>query len=385
MAHPGRRRCARVALATLIAWISGGAGIAMGATSGFEAWAHGEPTNWSLQSYAPIRGVQPSLSDVACPSVRVCVMVGTSELHGSAHLFSEVWNGSSWTSKAMVQDSKGSVAIINSVSCTAASQCTAVGVWLVTGVDVLLAERWNGAKWTAQSTTATPIGAFYPVVSCPAAKLCVAVGDSRDGRSLDSEIWNGSKWTSKPVPNPPRTVDPQLWSVSCPSTRFCVAVGMAIASLASNAYAPFSLTWDGSKWSSATISSLRGAISLEGVSCSAADACTAAGRYGHEALVLRWNGRVWSRQAAPASSLVGVSCTSVTGCTAVGSTSAESPATTVALSWNGRSWTSEHTARLPSDVSEAYFSQISCSTASDCTAIGDIFIGGPPRGIIERS
>src|SRR5215471_3569747 len=46
---------------------------------------------------------------------------------------------------------------LNSVSCSAANACTAVGAHLSTsGVNVTLAERWNGTSWHRQRTPNLP-------------------------------------------------------------------------------------------------------------------------------------------------------------------------------------------------------------------------------------
>jgi hypothetical protein len=68
---------------------------------------------------------------------------------------------------------------------------------------------------------------------------------------------------------------------------------------------------------------------LQGVSCSAATACTAVGYYintkgANLTLAERWNGTSWAIQATPnpggaqRSELLGVSCSAATACTAVG-------------------------------------------------------------------
>ena len=69
-------------------------------------------------------------------------------------------------------------------------------------------------------------------------------------------------------------------------------------------------------------------VNVNDVSCSAPSACTAAGDYENRAgefvaLVMRWNGKAWARQSAPAggtidSFLFSVSCPSAAYCLAVG-------------------------------------------------------------------
>src|ERR1700722_8817440 len=77
---------------------------------------------------------------------------------------------------------------IESVSCSAAAACTAVGTDVSTaGIRVTLAERWNGAGWQRQSTpnpdgdTTSTVAPTLVGVSCPTAGFCVAVGSYQDG------------------------------------------------------------------------------------------------------------------------------------------------------------------------------------------------------------
>jgi hypothetical protein len=84
-----------------------------------------------------------------------------------------------------------------------------------------------------------------------------------------------------------------------------------------------------------TIPNPVGVLLLSGVSCTAANACTAVGDYDYGSisadygtLAERWNGTTWAIQATPNptdSQLNGVSCTSATACTAAGDYSGSSP------------------------------------------------------------
>ena len=122
---------------------------------------------------------------------------------------------------------------IDSVSCSSADACTAVGINLNTsGINVTLAERWNGASWQRQPTPNPPNDTNPSVapsllgVSCPTASFCAAVGQfTQDftGTSL-AEMWNGAAWTSQPFPVPADSARTGLTAVSCASPAFCEAV-----------------------------------------------------------------------------------------------------------------------------------------------------------------
>ncbi|HEY1920083.1 MAG TPA: hypothetical protein VGH27_31310 [Streptosporangiaceae bacterium] len=146
-------------------------------------------------------------------------------------------------------------------------------------------------------------------------------------------------------------------------------------------------------WTLQPIASPAGATfsGLDGVSCTAADSCTAvgdAGTSGTDApLAEHWNGTKWSQQHASSGFVsgefdpaharhvwlvvqqpVGVSCPTKTNCTAVGYyQNASGNDITKADHWNGTVWNPQITAapRAGKDLSG-----VSCATASSCTAIG---------------
>jgi hypothetical protein len=101
------------------------------------------------------------------------------------------------------------------------------------------------------------------------------------------------------------------------------------------------------------------------VSCSAPDACTAAGSYTIETqltLAERWDGTAWTIQATPnpdgGGEFTAVSCPSAAACTAVG--------VNFAATWDGTSWNLQATPALPLDY---YLSGVSCTTTG-CVAVG---------------
>jgi len=123
---------------------------------------------------------------------------------------------------------------IESVSCSASTACTAVGTDVNTaGIDVTLAERWNGASWQRQATpnpagdTTTSVAPALVGVSCPTASFCVAVGNYQSGFDQSGlvEDWNGTAWTLESSPN--TSSGGRLVGVSCASSQTCTAVGEA--------------------------------------------------------------------------------------------------------------------------------------------------------------
>jgi hypothetical protein len=112
---------------------------------------------------------------------------------------------------------------------------------------------------------------------------------------------------------------------------------------------------------------------LNGVSCVSPANCTAVGEYyqtssgRQRTLIERWNGTIWRVELSPsagrASTLDNVSCPSATSCTAVGS---------LIIGWNGVSWKVE--------LRSSPFVSVSCVAPSSCMAVGVTSHGAPESG-----
>jgi hypothetical protein len=246
-----------------------------------------------------------------------------------------------------------------------------------------LAERWNGSRWSIEPTV-DPEGAEasdLAAVSCAPTEECMAVGSYSDSNTVVplAEGWNGMAWTIVgPPPVPPAAVYAQLAAISCPSINDCVAVGSYYDGITN---VPLAEGWDGSAWSIETAATLSGvqASALYGVSCPAADDCTAVGDYadttGTWSLVEHFNGSKWLRQRAPVpdgsqgSALNAVACSTVSRCTAVGESSNVNGTFTLALVSIGSTWTLETTPNPPASFTSV-FSAVSCPSPSTCTAVG---------------
>src|SRR5947209_5810846 len=101
------------------------------------------------------------------------------------------------------------------VSCASTSACTAVGAYFTGMSPRMLAERWNGTKWSIQSTP-NPKGVVGIIglfgVSCASANACTAVGYYYNGTIYPTlaERWNGTKWSIQSTPNPKGSVQSLL-------------------------------------------------------------------------------------------------------------------------------------------------------------------------------
>ncbi len=128
---------------------------------------------------------------------------------------------------------------------------------------------------------------------------------------------------------------------------------------------------------------------LEGVTCTSAAFCMAAGEAYGPAVAETWNGAQWTTTAAPElsdvtdGSLKGASCVSPTDCTVVGYGHSKDQGTTVTLAerWDGVSWSEETTPREGERPSE--LTGVSCVALSECTAVGSSKAGGKRVSLIE--
>ena len=178
-------------------------------------------SSWSAATNVP--GFSP-VDGVSCVSASYCEVVGGGPPGESA----AVWKGSTWTAQPTPG---GAGEILNAVTCLTATSCEAVGELVNQGSPLTLAEAWNGSTWTLQPTP-NP-SAFNSntlnSVSCTAANACTAVGDSTTTSFAPfqtlAEVWNGTAWTLQPTPNRSASAPNLLNGVSCGASQTCTAVG----------------------------------------------------------------------------------------------------------------------------------------------------------------
>jgi hypothetical protein len=363
-AHDGsaaRRTTARPRLAVAAAFAAvmvGLGGAAAANTSG-----------WSLQRTPnPADAQERVLEGVSCASNTACTAVGWFSKAGLRMVLAERWNGANWTIQTTASPAGAKYASFQSVSCPASNVCVAVGSWTnSTDATAPLAERWDGKHWTTQRTPKK--SGVLAGVSCRSKNACIAVGSSE--RTTLAERWNGASWAVQHMPSRKQAA---LNAVSCWSGTGCTAVG--IASGSTNTSVPLAERWNGSRWVVQPTPTPAPGSGLEGVSCWSSSACTAVGRTtpvfaGDVPVAERWNGSRWtiqriSRPAGTRSAVLsGVSCPAKAACTAVG----ERNLLTLAERWNGSSWTIQRTPN-PSGVQTSQLLGVSCPFTTSCIAVG---------------
>ncbi len=193
---------------------------------------------WNGHRWATERTVRPTgarasfLSGVSCTGPRSCTAVGfANNPNGTQAPLAERWNGRRWTLQPMPRVPGQLDTQLAGVACTGERSCTAVGFFTnVSGIDVMLAEHWNGTRW-AQQRPGYPAGARYAqfsAVSCPTPASCTAVGVFNDAQGADeilAERSNGGRWTIERTPTAAGMSSRSLSGVSCVSARACTAVG----------------------------------------------------------------------------------------------------------------------------------------------------------------
>ena len=206
---------------------------------------------WALQSTPNPVIKRGQLAGVSCPSSTVCTAVGSDrKTTGVLVPLAERWNGSSWAVQALPAPVGAQASELDAVSCASSAACSAVGDYTNTsGVKVTLAERWNGSSWTIQSTP-NPSGAKAAVLSavaCPSTSLCTAVGNYTNSSGVQvtlAERWNGSGWMVQATPS--GGTPAVLSAVACPSTTLCTAVGKDTNS--ASVQVTLAERWNGSSW-----------------------------------------------------------------------------------------------------------------------------------------
>ncbi len=368
---------AAVALATSMIGASAGAAQAAG-------------TVWTvaLAPNAMLSGGK--IESVSCSSAHACTAVGTNlDSSGINVTLAERWDGTSWQRQPTPNppnNTDPSVApSLLGVSCPTASFCAAVGGYTENFTETGLAETWNGQVWTSQPlpVPADSAGATLTGVSCTSSGFCEAVGsylDNSTGTTVTLAVtWNGTSWSLQQTPNPAGAFFEQLNTVSCASARFCESWGSGNGGSPGPTVAE---QWNGSSWQLQAVPS---DATVNSVSCASAEFCEAVGTgsaYG-------WSGSHWSAQTIPGSagsgSLGGVSCASPRSCEAVGQYNNNGPVVGVAAAFKGSSWSSQSTPN-PTGATFTNLNAISCVSASSCEAGGDfqvVVTANDPKALAE--
>lgn len=245
-----------------------------------------------------------TMLSVSCPSISLCVAVGGDEVATSTD---PSGGAGAWTPAAVPDAFNG----LTAVSCPSVSLCVA----LDENGDVLTSIDPTGGTGAWTKTTER-IGASDDALSCPLSSLCVA-GDDFGGLYASTDPTGGSgAWTASTQNLPLST----LFGISCTASSLCVAVDNSGELAATTDPTGGSTAWDAAHIDNNV--GVAGPEGFTGVSCTASSLCVATDAAGNVWSSTDPTGGVGAWNAATidpvaSDSLSGVACPSSALCVAV--------------------------------------------------------------------
>ncbi|HEX4059727.1 MAG TPA: hypothetical protein VHY58_01800 [Streptosporangiaceae bacterium] len=207
-------------------------------------WAEATSPNPN-PSYDEFQGVQ------ATSATGLLAVGSTLNASGAVVMFAETYDGTNWTELATPLPSGDTAGAFGGLAAISATSALGFG-WVQNASDAIvpLAEKWNGTKWTVQSTP-NPPGAADTLMAGAAAEsasdMWLAGGDLTVAGTGDAVIehWNGTAWSVSASPNPSGATDSQFTGVAAPSATSAWAVGETNPS---GSFAVLREHWNGTKW-----------------------------------------------------------------------------------------------------------------------------------------
>ncbi|MDO8184149.1 hypothetical protein Q5424_00540 [Conexibacter sp. JD483] len=291
-------------------------------------------------------------------------------------------SAATWSASTPVDPSGASASGLSGVSCTASTNCEAVG----STDGAALIERYSSGTWSQQTAATPPAGTVSSAldgVGCSASNACTAVGNYDDGSSTWAlaERWT-TAWALQTFPRPSGAQSSQLSGVACVTSTYCLAVGGYVDR--SGVQQPLAATWNGTSWALQTVPLVSGSTgtALSGVTCASTTSCEVVGSYLDRTntpfpTAAAYNGvSTWTLQSVPtprgasATFISGLSCTSASACTAVGYATNATSVFAVAERWNGTGWAEQTLASAPAGSTGSALIGVSCTTSTTCNAVG---------------
>ncbi len=334
------------------------------------------------------------LTGTSCSSASRCVAVGTEADTVTTVAFAVSGASGAWVDDSVPNPRRVSE-ILAAVSCATSTQCVAVGGY--EGPSTPLAEVWTGSVWKTEAPKAIGQSADLSAVACPVKNHCVAVGEvdfdrysvptARAAVLAESETqglvetWNGSTWSSATLTNSVGASE-ELTAVWCRGSSFCVAVGTEDGSM------PDSWIWRGRSWSEVSMPATAQDDDPTAIRCPTTSECIAVGSsgYGAQGFAERWNGKVWSVSSVAGASyaffaFAGLACPALNRCSAVGAQDVVyDQKYDIIEQWNGRKWSV-----VPSPAPAGYYgglAAVSCVAPDACLAAGPSFDQSATTGLV---
>ena len=306
---------------------------------------HWNGTRWA-QAPSPNPGTEDTLASVSGSSPADVWAVGQYvRRNGFPGALVLRWNGRTWARARFT-----AFGTADGVDLSAVSARSARDAWIVgfesdpnTGATKAVAARWNGSAWRSVSLPRPGSPSFLLGVSVLSADDAWAVGEYCAARcGLVGEVrhgmilrWNGRKWSAMRLP----VQSTGIQDIAALSATDAWATGHLNVGHSSRAVI---LHWNGKRWSS-----VRGVPGVEPQALAFGAKDDGWGAFAD--VSIRWNGTRWRQVTIPgpeSSSFAGASAAGpsdvwVVGsyCPPAGCTVRSAVIDTVAMHWNGRSWT----------------------------------------------
>ena len=352
-----------------------------------------------------VKNASDALTAISCVAVGSCTAVGGADSSGGDEFLVETLSAGTWSGQVVPGPIGDSSVEINSVSCTAADACVAVGSAAMGQAQVPMIATETGGSWTTSSALTLPADASttFPNsnlygVACWQAGQCVAVGNyQRDSKSNSApqeliETLSDTGWSPTELSDLGASYMSGLSGVSCPSAGVCVAIGNRTDTSTFTTSTEVAML-SGGTWSRG-LAPVTSAGSFGGISCPTATYCMAVGVFAGKVATLSGgtvlSGGTWTESAVnvpntgQASGLASVSCTAPGACAAAGGYLAYSQvgnhAPLVAV-LNGGTWT---VTGIPQpSYSDAHLNGIACPSSGNCVGVGDDGFAGPSVPIAD--
>jgi hypothetical protein len=253
------------------------------------------------------------------------------------------WNGRDWSVVPSPNRGTGSNSL-SGVTVISSTNAWAVGSFNGVPDDKTLILHWNGTAWKVVKSPNPVSDSFNNLYDVDAAGpndiWAVGEGDDSGGYRPLLLHWNGDRWRSFAPPPIPGDND-EIYEVAVRSSQLAWAVGYQDP----GAGAALVLRWNGTRWKRADTPTPGTSSILRGVSVAPDGTAWAVGEVnGGRSLVLRWHGGGWKRQKLPHisdydyDSLSDVVAASATKAWAVGWSLDFGVEGTLVLRWNGKTW-----------------------------------------------
>lgn len=352
MSSVGRGRAPRVLSVALAASLATAGGLVLVAGTG--AGADGA---WGAATEISAPAGTGTFNGLSCTTV-YCTAVGY-DGNGQPIYASE--GGGTWSSANEITVSGGGQ--LNSVSCSGANDCTAVGLDNGDAEPIIATE--TGGTWGTPTVVSVPGDGIFTGVSCASATNCTAVGYNFYGDPIYATESGGTWGAATDISPPDDSGYAFFYSVSCTAAGDCTAVGYD-----GNSEPIYAVQTSGT-WAAAAEVTASGGGRFFGVSCVAASDCTAVGEtsagvpvYATEADGT-WGPVTDVSADGGGGVLTGVSCSDAADCTAVGQDADMQP---VYVADSAGTWASA--IEIPVSGGSGDLNTVSCVGSDACTAAG---------------